>query len=449
MVEFEVDFRNRIEKEQVFFSKAMQFKTTNSSGYFMRNFFIGLALSAFLTQAAAAQWALAPLTPDRYISDIAIQSDTVYLATLGSGVYRSANNMVSWDNLYNGLDSIQSRAVYQILVDGPILIIATQDGIYKSTDSGQNWFRSSDGIFVGNGAWYAFTESIVRIDSTLFTGAWAGIFRSTDGGDNWLPSNISGQDVLAKNFTMHNGTLFAARESINTPYGYKSTNGGLSWQSLTTITMPTITFLSEPPNIWSGTIEGVWLSTNNGANWAPKMNGLPLDPYNSSIIRVNGTMVTSVKFGGSGVLVSRDDGVLWEDFGQGLPFLSDIEELIVYGNKILAATSDGLYQRDISDIPTGIESEDNNLPGDFYLSQNYPNPFNPSTVIEYSIPSPLHVTLKVFDIVGREVTTLIDEDKSSGNYQATFDASTLSGGLYFYKLQAGRTNITKKAILLK
>jgi hypothetical protein len=416
----------------------------------MKNIFIFLTLIVAVSSAASAEWTNVSSLPDLYISDIVIQNDTVYLATLGNGVYRSTDNMQSWDNLYNGLDSIQSRAAYQLLADSGNLLIATEDGIYKSTNSGQNWFRSSNGIIVGNGAWYAFTESIVRIGDNLFTGAYTGIFRSTDGGDHWLATNITGDHVGAKAFTLHNGILFAARESINTPYGYKSTDGGLTWQSLTTITMPTITFLSEPPNIWSGTIEGVWLSTNNGANWGPRMNGLPPDPYNSSIIRVNGTMITSVKFGGSGILASRNDGVLWEDFGQGLPFLTNIDKLIVYGDKILAATSEGLYQRDLSDIPTSVESQDNNnLPADYYLSQNYPNPFNPSTVIEYSIPSPLHVTLKVYDIVGREVTTLIDEDKSSGNYQANFDASTLSGGLYFYKLQAGEINITKKAILLK
>jgi hypothetical protein len=97
----------------------------------------------------------------------------------------------------------------------------------------------------------------------------------------------------------------------------------------------------------------------------------------------------------------------------------------------------------------GAEDDMPGLPDKIALFQNYPNPFNSSTVIEYMIPTPTHVTLKVYDIVGRELMTLVHETQESGIYRATFDASLLSGGVYFYKLQAGSVNITKKAILLK
>ncbi len=98
----------------------------------------------------------------------------------------------------------------------------------------------------------------------------------------------------------------------------------------------------------------------------------------------------------------------------------------------------------------------------FYLYQNYPNPFNPSTTIKYSIPTPPvsspllkgrtkegFVTLKVYDILGREVTTLVNEEKPAGNYQVTFDGSKLSSGVYFYQLKTGTNNSTKKLLLVK
>jgi len=85
----------------------------------------------------------------------------------------------------------------------------------------------------------------------------------------------------------------------------------------------------------------------------------------------------------------------------------------------------------------------------FSLAQNYPNPFNPSTRVEYSIPTGSLVTIKVFDILGREVATLVNEQKAAGSYTATFDASNLANGTYIYKIQAGNFTDTKKMTLLK
>ncbi len=85
----------------------------------------------------------------------------------------------------------------------------------------------------------------------------------------------------------------------------------------------------------------------------------------------------------------------------------------------------------------------------FSLGQNYPNPFNPSTTISYSIPQRSYVTLKVYDMLGKEVSVLVNEEKNAGSYRIKFNGSTLSSGIYFYKLQAGNFTQTKKLILLK
>ncbi len=98
---------------------------------------------------------------------------------------------------------------------------------------------------------------------------------------------------------------------------------------------------------------------------------------------------------------------------------------------------------------TGIERVDNTIPDNFTLSQNYPNPFNPSTLINYSIPSPGIVTLKVFDMLGREVATLVNEQQPAGNYKVSFDASQLASGVYFYRITANKFVSTKKMLLLK
>jgi len=89
------------------------------------------------------------------------------------------------------------------------------------------------------------------------------------------------------------------------------------------------------------------------------------------------------------------------------------------------------------------------IPANFTLEQNYPNPFNPATTIEFSIPEQSKVTLKIFDVLGREVATLVNEQKNAGNYQVNFDASNLASGLYIYTIKAGNFTSSRKMMLLK
>jgi len=98
---------------------------------------------------------------------------------------------------------------------------------------------------------------------------------------------------------------------------------------------------------------------------------------------------------------------------------------------------------------TGISEQQITLPNVFRLKQNYPNPFNPSTTIKYSLPTQSNVTLKVFDVLGSEITTLINKEQPLGNYEIEFDGNDLTSGIYFYRLQAGDFVETKKMILMK
>ena len=85
----------------------------------------------------------------------------------------------------------------------------------------------------------------------------------------------------------------------------------------------------------------------------------------------------------------------------------------------------------------------------YLLTQNYPNPFNPVTKIIYSLPKQDFVTLKVYDMLGKVIATLVNEEKSAGIYEVEFDGSNLSSGVYFYEIQAGNFFETKKLMLLK
>ena len=124
--------------------------------------------------------------------------------------------------------------------------------------------------------------------------------------------------------------------------------------------------------------------------------------------------------------------------------------LSAYGSSIYTISA----QEEMVVIPSlppivSVDEQVNNTPEDFQLFQNYPNPFNPSTTIRYSVSSAQLVTLKIFDVLGREVSTLVNEEKPSGSYEVEFDASKLSSGIYFYQLNAGDFHETKKMILLR
>ncbi len=99
--------------------------------------------------------------------------------------------------------------------------------------------------------------------------------------------------------------------------------------------------------------------------------------------------------------------------------------------------------------PVDVEVDTALIPNKFELSQNYPNPFNPSTRIKYQVAINSQVSLKVYDVLGDEVATLVNEEKPAGSYEVEFDASHLSSGVYFYKLQAGSFVETRKIILLR
>jgi len=99
--------------------------------------------------------------------------------------------------------------------------------------------------------------------------------------------------------------------------------------------------------------------------------------------------------------------------------------------------------------PNYITENESTQPEDFVLFQNYPNPFNPSTGIRYSLGKPQFVSLKVFDILGNEIATLVNEEKLAGEYRVDFDASSLTSGMYIYTLHTLDKHISKKMLLIK
>jgi hypothetical protein len=199
-------------------------------------------------------------------------------------------------------------------------------------------------------------------------------------------------------------------------------------------------------------------STTNGLLQAP----LPVDliSFNSNVsgrdVKLNWTTASEINNSGFEILrASSKDTTVWSDEGlvKGNGTTNETKNYTFDDKKLNPGKY--MYKLKQMDYNGNFEyhlltgSVEIALPQKFDLSQNYPNPFNPVTKIDYSIPQPGLVTLKVYDILGKEIITLVNRNQDAGYYTVVLDASSLSSGIYFYSLRAGNSNSTKKLLVVK
>jgi len=368
--------------------------------------------------------------------------------TFEAGVFLSTNNGTNWTAVNNGL---LNKDIYALTVSGTNIFAGTGDGVFLSIDNGDIW--TSVGLTIYR--IYALTVS----GTNLFAGTGSGVFLSTNNGTNWVAVNngLTNPDVWV--LTASGTNLFAG---IYDGGVFLSTNNGNSWTAVNNgLTNPYVwTFTTSGTNLFAGTSGGVFLTTNNGNIWT----SVGLANLVVNALTVSGTNL----FAGtcySGVLLSTNNGNSWLNINQGFGNINTIYSLIIANSYIFAGTyGHSVWRRSLAEI-IGISKISENVPSSYSLSQNYPNPFNPLTVIRYSIPSLSSpniyggkrssfsganpVTLKVYDILGKEIATLVNEKQSPGTYEVTFDGSQYPSGVYFYKLTSGNFMDTKKLLLIK
>lgn len=157
-----------------------------------------------------------------------------------------------------------------------------------------------------------------------------------------------------------------------------------------------------------------------------------------------------------GIDLSTDNGMTWTDIASWdvCTFANSIVSSLAIGDTNLYAGTAlispiGIFRRPLSQMVTAVKEKVRATPATFSLSQNFPNPFNPSTVIGYQLPANSLVTLKVYDVLGREVRTLVNEREGAGDHSITFNAADLPSGVYFYRLTAGSFVETKRLVVIK
>ncbi len=393
-----------------------------------------------------------------YVKALSVDTLNGFVFASAVGMSRSGDAGATWETINNGISprDVVSSEIKSIVIksDGTIFIgYATNFPstlVYRSTDSGSNWVLAQSGIQGGEILGLAVDDSGYVYAST----DWQGVYKSTNNGDNWFSiGNPSSGGKLSLNSL---GDLFLAS------YGggmWKLPAGDTVWVSLGGTYIYTF-FISRIDYLYTDQAR----STDNGLTWET----MPLGNMAYSFAENSQGHLFAGTFNyGSGVKRSTDYGVTWESINSGIP-TQDVRCVAVDADGYLYAGPWGysLYKTTTSTI-TSVETE-KNLPSSFYLEQNYPNPFNPSTKIRFTIPaSTLNpfskgegtlVQLKVYDVLGNEIATLVDEYKPSGTYEVEFRPESPAGacsikqpasGIYFYQLKAGEFIQTRKMVYLK
>ncbi|MCW9097191.1 MAG: T9SS type A sorting domain-containing protein [Ignavibacteriaceae bacterium] len=515
---------------------------------------------------------------------------TMYACGLDQGVWKTTNSGANWTQINNGLLNIQVQAIAVSKSNSQILYAGTNygtnEGVYKSTDGGSSWTNMSNGIAepaggIGIQALIVHPNDANIAWCAVFSGvadAVNGLYKTTDGGANWFPI-VNGIGAI-KNFlcfamsptdpnTIYAGSSFSVATSTGPSAIYKSTDGGANWV-LSSNGLPTdpteinpvrtLNVSSSNANVVTAglfvntvtLLGGFYISTDAGASWVQKNNGLPIVQgklIRSAAIRPGFDNQFYLGLDGTspiGVYGTTDGGDNWFDFNGGTLLNTYTIRALVFnptGNHTLfagyASTTagvGGVYEYTFSFVPVELVSfsaevfsnnvtlswitatEINNsgfaierrnagneqwnnigfvngngnsteiryysftdnsvsvgeyfyrlkqldyngnftyskeveitiLPvSEYTLKQNYPNPFNPSTKIAFSIPSSSFVSLKVFDILGDEINTLVNRELTQGSYEVQFNGTDLPSGVYFYNLTAGDFSKTMKMNLLK
>ena len=392
--------------------------------------------SLYITTDAGDNWNTRPLPFDYHglfdLIDISIiGKDRIWFCT-EEKIYASNDGGFNWEiqfydtamtkfiNYIEMFDSLDGVAMGDAPAeDKPALFLSTTNG-------GNNWISMNDSSLIGLYSGDIFQRiDFVDINTGYFFASGESpqnIYKTTNGGKNWVSVNDSIYCVRIKFYDENIG--LAINTFVWNVHIYRTTDGGLNWEyfpfSDSLGWVQDIEFIpSNPSRVWFTTNKsafshsGLFFSSDTGRTWSQQ--SYPLDWNYREIVFTDG-----------------EHGWLY------------CYDLQVERDYVFYTNNGGL-----GGIVSANEQVNGSVLKGFHLSHNSPNPFNPITTIKYQIPELSFITLKVYDVLGNEIVTLVNEEKPVGNYKVEFDATALPSGIYFYRLQTGSFVETKKMVLMK
>jgi len=450
----------------------------------MKSLLHSLFFFLLLTQICFAQWVQVGLSGET-IKDIAVTNETIFAVTndgcyvygyrlevCHGKLYRSIDNGLNWQMI------IDSNVVdVAISPTGKVFVVKDsvdnvkpyfKTDVFNSLDNGVNWAKINiteqiaDSLY---GYWnYLILKFTISPEGIIYSniGCWGFssfyqdiIARSIDDGNTWSTPGMS--------FWIGRFLDFRNQNTISIGYDgmpgaldshlYLSTDNGNNW-SIIKRYFPTayycLGYFSNGNIIFDSYGEGIYIVNVVDTTFNPTHISYlnPQTGQSFSTGLVEGMLVGT---GNLGVFLFSDEGDSLGSRNEGLTNLN-IQTLSLDNNGyVYAGTGSGIWRRPLSEVTSLKDAP--TQPTDFILEQNYPNPFNPSTKISWQSPIGSHQTIKVFDVLGNEITTLVDEFKPAGRYEVEFQSSVgsrhLASGIYFYQLSAGSFVQTKKMILIR
>ena len=392
-----------------FFNVSTGWLTSNYSGH---NYI-------YKTTNSGINWHVKYYTDEYYMASITFVNNLKGFVTTNNGsIYKTTNGGENWS-----CDSIGGTFYQSIFFINEYTGWACGEGGYviKTTNSGVNWINHQSNVYCNLNDIYFINSQVGYIASDS-----GYILKSTDGGENWSKTipYINNKKYRTIHFVNSNtGFVIGNRYYTIGYYPYtqrvvlKTTNAGLSWESKIDITQQNVIYFNNlffvnnntgwiiggrRNNYNTSALGEIRKTTNGGENWFFEQN-----PINESF--------NYMKF------VNEDIG--W-----------------IAGDRGTVLTTNPLV---------GINTHQNEIPQKYHLRQNYPNPFNPVTKIGYDLVKNSYVVLKIYDLLGRDITSLVNEKQNAGSYEVEWNASGFPSGIYFYKLETEKYSEVKKMVLLK
>lgn len=400
-------------------------------------------------------------------------------------------------NIFNSTEKIQNLdAVGQSVIW--VVSFEAASNIYRTTNSGLNWIHS------GSVPEYCYFISAVNSTTAWVSSGLGNIYKTSNGGINWVQQQYSPKNFINRIHFFNENTGYILADAVNDTVGFFYTrNGGNTWirSSKAPVSNSGTLLVENCGNqldtnfIWfcghhgetnykfyklTGGFESLWqvhdygqtgsfrfavfkdnlngiaaayggqivITSDGGATWLNKNSAVGTGTLHELIAVPGSNWIIALR--GNAINLSRDFCSTWfaSNFAGGTPGYGDAFDT----NRIwLSYTNGSVIKYNL--LAIGISLISNNIPNAFRLMQNYPNPFNPITKIRFAVPSEVQSTgksnLSVFDVNGKLIKTILDMTLEQGEYEAIFDGSNYSSGIYFYKLTYRDLSAVNKMILVK